>query len=154
MGTATRMTRARAAAKNAFTEPPSTAPPSQLSAPSPIPPLPLPCSHSPPQHLFRLHKMSRPSVPCGWVGVIDRFFCESPRRGWAQTRPTSQGIFPKRSRWSCILGVRTTFMWGAKRVQQCRAWFCRTGNHVTVADACAQFHACVCERGGSCPAAL
>ena len=33
MGTATRMTRARAAAKTAFTEPPSTAPPSQLAVP-------------------------------------------------------------------------------------------------------------------------
>ena len=31
MGTAARMTRVRAAAKNAFTEPPSTAPPPQLA---------------------------------------------------------------------------------------------------------------------------
>ena len=33
MGTAARMTRVRAAAKNAFTEPPSTAPPPELAAP-------------------------------------------------------------------------------------------------------------------------
>ena len=42
MGTATRMTRARAAAKNAFTEPPSTAPPAQLAAPPSPPPQPPP----------------------------------------------------------------------------------------------------------------
>ena len=33
MGTAAHMTRVRAAAKNAFTEPPSTAPPPELAAP-------------------------------------------------------------------------------------------------------------------------
>jgi len=33
MGTAACMTRVRAAAKNAFTEPPSTAPPPELAAP-------------------------------------------------------------------------------------------------------------------------
>ena len=42
MGTATRKTRTRAAAKNAFTEPPSTAPPSQLAVPPTPPPQPPP----------------------------------------------------------------------------------------------------------------